>query len=196
MAVAARRARLADMMATTSVAKVQAAGVPMGNSSHLEAMTVMTASLGPDVGRVGRSTKAEAEGASSIDARGGESGSLNALNRFAPWFDVGQRAGLTEFVYGQLTRWYEALLEGKGANKGVAPPKPEPPRKYCTHCKRDGHDVSECRKRAAAERDNRGGNWCGGYSEATGKKTGKGDVQVQCYKCKQFGHVAKQCPNK
>ena len=85
---------------------------------------------------------------------------------------------------------------GKGTNKGAAPPKPEPPRKYCTHCKRDGHDVSECRKRAAAERDNRGGNWCGGYSEAAGKKTGKGDAQVQCYKCKQFGHVAKQCPNK
>ena len=65
---------------------------------------------------------------------------------------------------------------GKGSFKGAATSKPEPQKKFCTHCKREGHDVSECRKRTEAERENRDGNWRGGYSEASCKKTGKGDV--------------------
>lgn len=119
---------------------------------------------------------------------------------------------LGPLVLVQFFQKHEAAL-----NLLMASHRPVPARQaHCTHCKRDGHTLAECRKAKTEAKSTSGhqppapgSTGTPASRPGTGPSTGKPNPSPQsssgqsssspglkCYRCQQQGHLRKDCPLK
>ena len=94
--------------------------------------------------------------------------------------------GLANFGEGSSRNSSKAYL-GTSESNDVGQPKKtqEKGKKKCGYCKKNGHSESDCRKKAADNKDDKSKN-----------KDGKQGKDITCYKCQKKGHMAKDCPDR